>query len=464
MDVDSSPVENNQPAITEVSTQVDQIDNFEPMTFSSSVSEIVARKNDIQRWIENTTPICNDASIPSQSHTISISPNDNHGGKTKRIIRIPFVFRALCYYYISDDLDCPRQTCLFSHSVQSISESEILSLDEAALKETYKYILTSKVLFQHTFKLFVKRFSRLKQVDELISLIDDIFVMDLFDRTPYVQNVVFALQNAGMSFKAAVETLILHHGSRNSCLTDILLNLVIESDEDLADNWTLVKEILKSRSGGEIDFGVVNDIIRKALKSNQKNLCRSVCEEVFSHISNFSYIDKTLLHDFLTSLYNHKLILHYNTLKNKSKIQEQVNGYSHKNASSSSQSSSTISFNFFPNGMTQNSETSPTNFRSNGIVISPESNRYDMAVQTDSSVNGNEECCPPEMDDNEICFLVQSLRSENINSFVALLNKYKFTDKMDSFALNTVVYINNSEQVDREYFNLLKSLGKETEN
>lgn len=446
------PNSNFDESASEYSHQAETVNSFDPIPFSSSQFEIAAKNDDIKRWIQNSSPlraerppsplIETEASCINSDNCMYTSDAETYYKPARRSIPRVFTKMRLCASYFMNNSTCRRRPpCNYSHDVSSIDENAIFSLNPVELREAYKWALTSKLLFQHTFKAFVKKFSRQKGITELISMVDDIFMLDLFDRTPYIQQLVFALQNADFTFRGAIETLICNHGLKYVCLPDILLNLVIELEEDLKSNWNLIKEILKFKSG-EIDFGVVNDIVSKIVKSGTKDLCVNICEDIFDkYVKNFENIDKDLLTDLLTLLYNHKLFEHYHNLKNKCNVLHAANGFSTRTSSLINGATSLLKRDQHEFKISKNSHSVSTNMQK------------ETAVQTDSV-----DCCPPELDDNEIRDLLHSLRSENINLFVALLNKYKATDKVDSFALNTVVYLFKNH-VDKQYFKLLKSLG-----
>lgn len=455
MDVEQVQNDFEQP-ISELSREADTVNSFEPVPFSSSASDIAAKNNDIQRWIENSSTLCPQSSIEPQTNTVVISNNNNSCASTsesenccKSISKngsgkIPLIYRKmrLCVYHFLDELQCFKKNCLYSHTISSINENLILKSNLAELKEAYKWSLQSKIVFPVTFKHFVKRFSRLKDTDQLISMVDDVLVLDVFDRTPYIKQLVRALQNTGYTFGGAIETLVRNYGEKNVCLLDILLNFVIESTKDLNEDWILIKEILKCRSG-EIDFGVVNDIVAKALQLQTPTIYINVSQDVFiEHVNNFENIDKKLLSDFLAQLYSHKLFKECNILKTKCK--DLSNGFSPiRDVCTSPNASSVVS----------QSEQDDT-----GASIDLQSGKLEGNVQISSSETEKEDCCKLELDHSEILDLLSSLGSSNVNLFVALLNKYKCTDKVDSFALNTFVYLKENK-VDKQYFNLLKSLG-----
>lgn len=449
--MDVEPIDNDfERPISELSRQADTVNSFEPVPFSSSASEIEARNNDIKRWIETSTPLGSEGSSQFEPQINNVIVNNNNScaltSETESCCKsvskkgstnyMPPVFRKmrLCLFYFLDKYECHKIHCQYSHSIASINQKAIVSLKLQNLKDAYKWALLSKKVFQLTFKHFVRKFSRLKDTDQLISMVDDVLVLDVFDRTPYIQELVFALQNADFTFRSAIETLVRNHGGNNVCLLDILLNLVIELSDNLEEDWILLKEILKYRTG-EIDFGVVNDIIAKALQFQTRGMCINICEDIFNkHVNNFENIDKKLFSDFLELLSSYNLMTQCNDLKTKYKTLHLPNGVSPiKDVSIS------------PSVVSQDDN-------------SASSDKVESVMQMNSSGNEKRDCCIPELDYNEICDLINSLRSKNINLFIALLSKYKSTDKMDSFALNTFVYLKEN-QIDREYSNLLKSLG-----
>lgn len=508
MDVEPAESDLGQP-VSELSSQGERGKSFEPTPFPASEEDVRARNNDIMRWVETISPSNLNETTPGQSQIdersgFMSSPDNQTGSKAKQHTfqrPLPFVFRKmyLCVYHFFDNLQCQKIYCKFSHDPCSVNESAILNLHLAELKEAYAWILDSTLLFVHTFHAFVRRFHQLKQVTDLIDMAKDVMSLDLFDRTPYIKELVLALECSNYSFKHAVETLIRNHGLNHAGLPDILLNLVIESETDLEENWDLVKEILKYRSG-EIDYGVVNDIMAKTLLSGTKQMCTNMCEDIFyAEVNNFENIDKTLLTELLTLLINHKLYNHYSKLKAKANI---ANGFSPAALAHQSSPSDGSSSLVYSDGSTGNGAGAPCNLQSEKRVSSTFGGlqndtcdaSFSTSAQTDTcqtsissglqsnvpvnSLNEKREernlpnsvknrrcedrnnCCLPELDSNELCDLLCSLKLGNIHLFVALLNKYKATDKVDSFALNTVVYLMKN-QVDKQYFILLKNIGEE---
>lgn len=440
-------------------------DSFQSAPFQTSTFDTLARNRDIQRWINTTNPpppslVCSPLVSPeiqiSSDTSVNTIPDSAPTVKLKKKnqLTLPNVFRKmkLCKRHFSNNTSCTWDTCSFSHSIVSIKENEILLLDQPELTEAYKWTLSSS-LFPHTFKAFAKRYSRLKDIKQLITMVDDILQTELYDRTPYIQIIVRALQNAGETFKDAITILITHHGFKSGCLPDILLRLVIDDEEHLPDNWIVIKEILKYEP--YIDHNIVSEILKKTIECNNRELCKSVCEDICYLFNDFSNIDKELLLNFFTSLRSHKLCKQLDVMKSKTKNYLEWTAEQNK----SSDTNSTVSLIFPTNGVQQEyhpttSLSIPTKFQNGGTQ---HNNISELAIQTVATSN-DKICCSEELDDNEICNLLHSLRTENINLFVALLNKCKSTEKVDSFALNTVVYF-NEHQVDKQYFRWLKALG-----
>lgn len=145
---------------------------------------------------------------------------------------------------------------------------EILIMNLPHLKDVYKWTLSrSAYLFLNLFKSFTQRFSQLREIGELLNMVHDVLTVDVFNRTSYIQDVVFGLRNAGMDFKSAIGTLIEHKTEKQDSLLDVLLDLVVNSNENLVENWVIVEKILK-HSSRDIDF--LSVIIKKTLKSGDR--------------------------------------------------------------------------------------------------------------------------------------------------------------------------------------------------
>lgn len=433
---------------------------FQTQPISPSFEEMQARRKDIHQWVENTFPLNNCENILDNNNSILSYANsaDNskmladivaHKGEVSGVNnmcaikeknvedssnnqrrswenKIPPVFKKmrLCVLHFHDNLRCYKPNCVFSHSLCSVQCDAIACLNMPKLKEAYKWTLSFRTVFAFTFQAFCRRFSELKRQEELLEMVNDALKLDLFDRTPYVDQVIWALQEMGHSFNAAVE--LLHcHNERNS---DILLDVIIESSISLTENWALIQRILLSRTE-KIDFGVVEDIIRRTLKSGSKNLCLQVYYDIFDrNLCDCRAINQSLLFDFLSCLYQHNLFAQYIELERKIKIGD---------TTIASTTSSTCSVRL-------------------SSTFSHDDNSNFLLPSTADVHSGS--CCQPELRDCEIRDLLDTLKNNDIKKFIELIKKYQSCGKTDSFALNTVVYLKqNNLQV--EYFNLLKKIG-----
>lgn len=447
------------------------------MSLATSASEIAARNDDIQRWLDNSSPASTDnalSSPPPSQTKLPVVNNSSSGSvspptysKTHVMETIPSIYKRMCWNYILDGYDCQRFHCGFSHNVNDVRDRDILTMDLPQVKEVYKWtVSSSKPLLQSTFKLFARRFCRLSEVNQLIKMVDDIFTVDIFDRTPYVQDVVVALRYTGMTLVRAIETLIEHDKLQNMSLLDILLNLLINADGNLAEHWCVVEEILKHRSGN-IDFGVLSDIIKKTLKSDDKELCRKVCN-VLTQLNNFSNIDVSLLYDFLTKLCEHRLTLHYNTLRKKTNIHHMIPGFNLQPAVQEKRPSSLPDANVkvLSNGMLQHHSQTKTivlNDLDNSVAsVSTQNERYDPALQATTPPQQQQEEDDhylSRLTEHEHQQILNCIRTKDVIALNALINKYKFTDKMEAFALVTAAYFNDGKTY-MDFLTLLKGLGK----
>lgn len=342
---------------------------------------------------------------------------------------IPPALKGICKnFFVSG---CKYNPCHFAHGITQQIKSQIFALDVENLMLTYRWTLQySMKLFTETFNSIVRRLARLDQTATLLGLVDDILQQDLFDRTPFIRQIVQALQNMGFSFSQAIDELITAHGYQNLCFADILLNLIVDMQAQLESNWTLIRRIIQYRTK-EIDYGVISDIMKHSLQLNSLNLCKNICTDILDkHSVKFECIDEKIITDFMTQLYSFKLFDSYYILRQKSGIHPGANAVPY-------------------------SPTGPLDVVSNGSASPAISSRLFTVLPKEQL-----DAVDAEMTQEELSQLSCSLRPDNIHQFINLLQNYKCSCKVDSFAVNTVVCLTKMDHLDKSYWHMLKYVGK----
>lgn len=344
-----------------------------------------------------------------------------------RVLKIPRALNGICkFYYISR---CTRPRCTYSHQIHDEIKSKILALDSEDLMNTYRWAQQFEKLFRDTFDFFVRRLARLKCIATLIKVVDDVMTLDIYDRTPFIRNVVVALQYMGFNFNKAIEELISAHGYQNTCLADILLALIVERENELETNWILVQKIIKYRTR-EIDHGVISDILKVSLKMNSIKLCKSICTDIIkNHSVKFECIDKQIVTNFMTQLASFKLFDFRNMLRDKSGVNPEANQVPY---------SPTVVHGIVPLGDQSPAGTS--------TLFS------DLSTERLNSVD-------MDLTQQELKQLFNVIQ-DNMYLFVNLLQTYKCSCKVDSFAVNTVVFLARGGHLDESYWQMLKHVGE----
>lgn len=376
--------------------------------------------NVVEEWLEKVPS----TGATSQSSRVSTGPFGTRS--------IPRAFKKVCFRFMCYPR-CTRTHCYYMHSFENAIPN-LLNLKYDELQEAYKWALEYVTVFKGTFNAFTRRFSRLEKVPDLLNMIDDVLNIEVFDRTPFIQDIIHGLQYSGFSFKGAVEEVIVSYGCKNQTLSDILLNLITKQHQFLEENWSLVQTLIKSRNS-DIDYGVINDILRIAVTSKSVLFCKDICEDILMKTnSNYSYIDKQLLRRFMQ--YLQQLDLH-DYVHNLNKIHTVDADLQMQPISPAHSLQSVTVEKIIPQ------------------CISPASTSHPLICKQ----NSIEDISDSEMSQSEILELSESIRN-NLFEYIALLHRYKGTHKVNSFAVHTVATMQKVDRVDLAYMSMMKTLGK----
>lgn len=339
---------------------------------------------------------------------------------------IPLALKGICMRHYTRT--CERYQCRYHHRIHDEMKKKIFNLDLDELMSTYKWTMNFKNLFGEIFPLFVRRLARLNDTATLINLVNDIMQLDLLDRTPFILEIVRALQNVTFNFNETIQSLIATYGYDNPCFMDILLNLTVKSG-NLEENWISVRKIIEHRTE-EIDHGVISDILKDSLKLNSINLCKNICVDIFEkHIVKFECIDKQIITDFLTQLLSFKIYDYCYKLRHKSGVYPDVTDV--------------------PYSPTAPYRVVPLKHMSPGVSELPSVLPREQLDSVDTDLTKT-----------ELLELSQSLKPDNMHKFVNLLQNYKCSCKVDAFAANTVVCLRQMDHFDNSYWQMLKYVGE----
>lgn len=192
---------------------------------------------------------------------------------------IPLVLKSVCKHYVKWN-KCTFKNCHFLHDLPANVKNEISKLSLEEIQELVNYVKNNTHISNELLSPMITRLKYLEESTYLINLIDDILDTNILDKTPYISMIITALQCNNQSLQSVVHGILLVHGNQKYVLSDILLSIIVNSEESLINNWSCVTQLVKFREN--LDFGVIGDMLQKCMMDNPVNLSllRHICEDI----------------------------------------------------------------------------------------------------------------------------------------------------------------------------------------
>ncbi|XP_025834994.1 uncharacterized protein LOC108735743 isoform X2 [Agrilus planipennis] len=365
---------------------------------------------------------------------------------------IPDIFRGVCYHYFAKK-NCRRKPyCTRLHGLYPNTEESILNLSYEELQNVYNFT-KGKIVYKETFPFFINAYVKHKKILDLVSIVRDAVDQDMFERSPFVEKIVEAIQSIGYSFHQAIEEIITILGitNLNICLSDILINIVVRSSANLEVDWPLIKKLTKYRTD-RLDHGVVEDIIRICVKFKNVQLCLNTFRDILNtQLVNLEQLNFEFLQKFVLILRQLNFIQESKILAGKAKIPlndddvvNDMNDVSSEKCLKENdvyQLKENVSFKSFSEGehMYENSyefdELGANMSYSEAETSTP--NCCDTIVPNNGAPS-EVSCSSKNISAKVISSLANVIKDKDVSKFLGILEQYKSENYVESFVLNVV--------------------------
>lgn len=220
-----------------------------------------------------------------------------------------------------------EDTCIYTsskydHSLPPNTKNDVSKMNIDDLTKFTKCIKSNHSILLEMLPCLIDRAKTLNNRTYLMNLIDDILLLESLDKTPLINMILESLQNDNYSLEKVIQDILLLYGSQKYVLCDILLSIVTSKAEPLITNWQSIRTLVKYRNN--IDFGVVNDILKKIVNEDQVNvdLMKSICNDILlTHNVLLEKIDVRTIQQFLLKLqefdladYINEFVQHHKTV------------------------------------------------------------------------------------------------------------------------------------------------------
>ncbi|CAH1975760.1 unnamed protein product [Acanthoscelides obtectus] len=195
---------------------------------------------------------------------------------------VPQILFGVCYFKFINGA-CTRSACKRPHEAsQEVYVKKFEKASPSVVVEAYRFVKSlaqceNYLFYKGTYRSFLLAFGHHKLQNELISCIQDLFMLQhCLDVEDGIEYVLKGMQRCGLAFLEAVEKISYNVGfMQYPRLADYLLQLMSRQSQ-LKSNWEVMKRLIKAR--GYISPQLASCILLKAtnIYPPDKNICKDV--------------------------------------------------------------------------------------------------------------------------------------------------------------------------------------------
>lgn len=333
-------------------------------------------------------------------------------------------FLHFCKHFINGK-QCRKNACSYLHKIPANIEDEMNLLTVNDTKFVFAQIAVMKRLFATLFPFVVERLKILKCTKALLELIDEILVLEVFDKTPYISLILEALITEAGSLKQAINVITNNFGIGKNVICDILLSLVVSREESLTQNWGIISNFINSNNN--VDYGVISDIMEKCnAEPLNKELFMLVSSSLIPHTASAKLVPAEIFSKFIHNLTQLNLQKFANIFTKTSETLKLSVGEIEKE---STDTSSGISSQLQENESLNEESLLHNIFKKNdSVTLNQESLTNNIVV----------------MNDLDFVNLANTVFEEKIVGYVDLLLKYNKNDGLkECFVVNSIAVFKN---------------------